>query len=114
MHIITRRLLGAALFAATAGLRLGVAAADDLTFTSWGGTTQDAQKASWADKFEAQYSAHVLQDGPDDYGKLKAQIDAGQVTRDVVDVEPDFAYAAAKAGMLEPLDFSVINKSDID
>jgi putative spermidine/putrescine transport system substrate-binding protein len=113
MNTITRRLLGAAIIAAAAGL--GTAAfADDLTFTSWGGTTQDAQKASWADKFEAKYGAHVLQDGPTDYGKLKAMIDANAVTWDVIDVEPDFAYQAAKAGMLEPLDFSVINKADID
>ena len=48
MLTITRRLLGAAIATALAGF--GTAAfADDLTFTSWGGTTQDAQKASWAD-----------------------------------------------------------------
>ena len=114
MHTITRRLLGAALFTAAASLGMGIAAADDLTFTRWGGTTQDAQKASWADKFEAKYGTHVLQDGPTDYGKLKAMIDAKAVSWDVIDVEPDFAYQAAKAGLLEPLDFSVIDKSNID
>jgi len=113
MLAFNRRLFGATLFTAAAVLAV-TASADDLTFTSWGGTTQDAQKASWADKFEAQYGAHVLQDGPTDYGKLKAQVDADQVTWDVVDVEPDFAYQAAKAGLLEPLDFSVIDKTNID
>jgi putative spermidine/putrescine transport system substrate-binding protein len=115
MHRLTRRLLGATILAAALGLGGSFgAAAGDLTFTSWGGTTQDAQKAAWADKFEAQYGVKVLQDGPTDYGKLKAMIDANAVTWDVVDVEPDFAFQAAKQGLLEPLDFSVIDKKDID
>lgn len=88
--------------------------AADLVFTSWGGTTQDAQKESWADPYTAAAGINVLQDGPTDYGKLKAMVDSGNVTWDVVDVEYDFALAAAKAGLLEPLDFAVIDKSQID
>ena len=57
---------------------------------------------------------NVKLDGPTDYGKLKAMVDSGNVDWDVVDVEGDFAVAAAKAGLLEPLDFSTINKADLD
>jgi putative spermidine/putrescine transport system substrate-binding protein len=88
--------------------------AGDMVFTSWGGTTQDAQKAAWADPFAAAAGVKVLQDGPTDYGKLKAMVDSGNVTWDVVDVEYDFAIAAAKAGLLEPLDFKAIDKKSID
>jgi putative spermidine/putrescine transport system substrate-binding protein len=95
-------------------LSSGVARADGMVFTSWGGTTQDAQKKAWAEPFTAETGVTVKQDGPTDYGKLKAMVESGNVDWDVVDVEGDFAVAAAKAGLLEPLDFSVIKKDDLD
>ncbi len=88
--------------------------ADDLVFTSWGGTTQDAQKEAWADPYTKASGINVLQDGPTDYGKLKAMVDSGNVSWDVVDVEYDFAIAAAKAGLLEPIDFAIVDKKEID
>ena len=88
--------------------------AEDMVFTSWGGTTQDAQKEAWADPYTKASGVNVLQDGPTDYGKLKAMVDSGNVSWDVVDVEYDFAIAAAKAGLLEPLDFAIVDKTQID
>jgi len=88
--------------------------AAEMVFTSWGGTTQDAQKAAWAEKFTAETNANVLQDGPTDYGKIKAMVESGNVSWDVVDVEGDYAVQAGNKGMLEKLDFSVIDKSKLD
>lgn len=102
-----------ALASALIGLA-GTAQAQEMVFTSWGGTTQDAQKSNWADGFTAETGIAVTQDGPTDYGKLKAMVEAGNVTWDVVDVEGDYAVQAGKAGLLEPLDFSVIDKSKLD
>lgn len=117
--ITRRRLLG------SAGLGLGtlaaattfptrLLAAQDLTFVSWGGTTQDAQKAAWADPFSEAAGINILQDGPTDYGKLKAMVDAGNVVWDVVDVEGDYAFQAADMGLLEPIDYSIVDKSKLD
>ncbi|MBY5455531.1 polyamine ABC transporter substrate-binding protein [Rhizobium beringeri] len=92
----------------------GPAHADNMVFSSWGGTTQDAQKAAWASPFTEKTGITVVQDGPTDYGKLKAMVEAGQVTWDVVDVEGDYAAQAGKSGQLEKLDFSVIDKSKLD
>src|SRR5215475_9567555 len=89
-------------------------AADTIVFTSWGGTTQDAQKKDWAEPFAKSDGVTIKQDGPTDYGKLKAMVESGNVAWDVVDVEGDFAVAAAKAGLLEPLDFSVVKKDELD
>ncbi|TPN20844.1 ABC transporter substrate-binding protein [Mesorhizobium sp. B2-3-3] len=98
-----------------AGLLAATAAkADEMAFTSWGGTTQEAQTKSWAAPFEASSGIKVLQDGPTDYGKLKAMVDAKNVTWDVVDVEMDFAIKAAKDGLLEPIDYAVVPKADLD
>ena len=102
-----------ALFSVTIGFA-GSAAAEGIVFTSWGGTTQDAQKAYWADPFTANTSIAVTQDGPTDYGKIKAMVEAGNVTWDVVDVEGDYAVQAGNAGLLEKLDFSIIDKSKLD
>jgi len=82
-----------------------------VVFSSWGGTTQDAQKQHWADTFD---EAQITQDGPTDYGKIKAMVEAGNVLWDVVDVEGDYAVQAGQAGLLEPLDFSIIDRSRLD
>ena len=74
------------------------AQAQDMVFTSWGGTTQDAQAAHWAAPFTENGGPAVVQDGPTDYGKIKAMVEAGAVTWDVVDVEYDWALQAGKGG----------------
>ncbi len=118
MPTVTRRSVLKSALAAAPALALGrVARAADtgpITFTSWGGSTQDAQKAAWAQPFAGSTGIAVKQDGPTDYGKFKSMVDAGQVSWDVVDVEADFAYRAAAQGLLEKLDFSVIDKSRLD
>lgn len=90
------------------------AQAQSIVFTSWGGTTQDAQAANWAAPFTEKTGISVVQDGPTDYGKLQAMVEAGAVTWDVVDVEFDFALQAGRQGLLEPLDFDIIDRSKLD
>ena len=85
-----------------------------IVFASWGGTTQSAQQKEWAQPFTQSSGIQVLMDGPTDYGKLKAMVDSGNVQWDVVDVEGDFAYAALRDGLVEPIDYSVVNKSQLD
>ncbi|WP_067564217.1 ABC transporter substrate-binding protein [Halofilum ochraceum] len=89
-------------------------AADAITFVSWGGTTQEAQKNAWAEPFTEETGIRVIQDGPTNYGKLKSMVDSGNVNWDVVDVEGEFALRAAKQGLLEPLDYDVIDKEPLD
>lgn len=99
---------------ALASALTSAAHAQDMVFTSWGGTTQDAQAAHWAAPFTEKGGPAVVQDGPTDYGKIKAMVEAGAVTWDVVDVEYDWALQAGKAGLLEPIDFTVIDKAKLD
>ncbi|WP_460275332.1 ABC transporter substrate-binding protein [Celeribacter sp. ULVN23_4] len=88
--------------------------AEDMVFTSWGGTTQDAQTKFWAAPFSEETGTKVVQDGPTDYGKLKAMVESGAVSWDVVDAEFDYALQAGEQGLLEPLDFTVIDKDALD
>jgi putative spermidine/putrescine transport system substrate-binding protein len=85
-----------------------------VVFTSWGGTTQAAQKSNWAEPFTAASGIKVVMDGPTDYGKFKAMVESGNVAWDVVDVEGDFAARAAKDGLLEPIDYAVVSKTGLD
>jgi putative spermidine/putrescine transport system substrate-binding protein len=85
-----------------------------MVFTSWGGTTQDAQKKDWAAPFTAKTGIAVVQDGPTDYGKFKAMVQSGNVSWDVVDVEYDFAVRAAQDGLLTPLTLTPAETASID
>lgn len=111
-----RQAIGRGLLATAAAMALaGPAQADDsVTFVGWGGYGQDQMRVHWTDPFTEKTGIPVVQDGPTDYGKLKAMVDAGNVVWDVVDVEGSFAYKAGAEGLLEPLDYSVIDASRVD
>ena len=108
---MNRKVLAAAAMLTVAG---GAAQAQQMVFTSWGGTTQDAQTEFWAAPFSEKTGTAVVQDGPTDYGKIKAMVEADATNWDVVDVEFDWALQAGQKGLLEPLDFTVIDKAALD
>ncbi|GLW96114.1 ABC transporter substrate-binding protein [Microtetraspora sp. NBRC 16547] len=84
----------------------------NLTFVSYGGVYQKGQQDAAVDPFAKESGAQVLQDGPTDYAKIKAQVDSSNVTWDVVDT--DAVWAEAQCGkLLQPLDYSIIDKSKI-
>ena len=115
LHALMRALFVTAVVSVTASVSAPVfAAAAPIVFASWGGTTQSAQQKDWATPFTQTSGVQVLMDGPTDYGKLKAMVDSGNVQWDVVDVEGDFAYAALRDGLVEPIDYSVVNKAQLD
>ncbi|WP_349828946.1 extracellular solute-binding protein [Brevibacterium litoralis] len=84
----------------------------DMTFVSWGGEFQNVQSAAFSDPFSEITGATVLPDGPTDQAKLEAQVEAGNVSWDVINSAP--TYNAAHCGTLyEELDFSLIDTSKI-
>lgn len=91
----------------------GAAAAESsgpITFVTWGGALEKAQQTAMVDPFVAETSVKVNPTTPVDYAKLKAMVETGNVTWDVVDVEPHITLAGCKEGWLEKLDFTVINR----
>lgn len=93
---------------------LALAQTSALTFVAWGGSTQEAQYNAYAPSFTEKTGMAVQQDGPTNYGKVKAMVEANQVTWDVVDVEGEWARLAAKQGLLEELDYNVIDTKGVD
>jgi hypothetical protein len=61
-----------------------------LTFVSYGGIYQDGQTQAAIDPYAKESGARVLQDGPTESSKIKAQVETGNVTWDVIDTTKSF------------------------
>jgi putative spermidine/putrescine transport system substrate-binding protein len=94
-------------------LAAGAASAQDLTVTSFGGAYGAAQKEHMIDPFVAATGTNVLFE---DYGggvaEMKAQVEAGNIQWDVVDIEVIDLERACSEGYLEVLDFSMLAPGD--
>ncbi len=84
-----------------------------LTFSSFGGVYQDAQKKAWQEPYTQLTGAQFQNDENSSNATIKAQVEAGQVTWDIVDVGNDFGLDANK-DLLEPLDYSLIPKAEMN
>jgi putative spermidine/putrescine transport system substrate-binding protein len=121
-HPTRRTVLGGAAATAALGIaapRIGRAAGKPLdgktvVFASWGGAYQAAQKAAFCEPFAELTGAAVVQDGPVDFAKYRAMLQAGAPTWDVVDITIDFLYSASKDGVFEKIDPAVVDLKRID
>lgn len=83
-----------------------------LTFVSYGGIYQEGQTKAAVDPFATESGARILQDGPTDNAKIKAQVDSGNVTWDVIDSTN--VFTAQHCGELfMPIDTSIVDVSKI-
>ncbi|WP_373870849.1 ABC transporter substrate-binding protein [Metapseudomonas otitidis] len=95
---------------ALAGLSGSVLAAPaSLTVISFGGATKAAQDAAYFRPFEASSAARVVAgEYNGELSKVKAMVDIGQVTWDVVEVESPELLRGCEEGLFERLDPAVI------
>lgn len=90
-----------------------VLAADGrLVFVNWGGDAITAYDQAFGKPFMADTGIEVKQDGsgPTE-GAIKAQVESGNPTWDIVDADPFSAEALGKQGLMEPIDYSVVDRS---
>lgn len=83
-----------------------------LTFASYGGVYQKAQRQAWLEPYSKLTGVKFTESEDSANSTIKAQVESGQVTWDVVDVGNDFGLEANK-DVLEPLDLSLIPKDEI-
>ncbi|MDO8484595.1 MAG: ABC transporter substrate-binding protein [Candidatus Limnocylindrales bacterium] len=83
-----------------------------LTFASYGGAYQEAQRKGWLEPYSALTGVTFQESEDSANATIKAQVEAGQVTWDIVDVGNDFGLEA-HADILEPLDYTKIPKDEI-
>jgi len=84
-----------------------------IVFATWGGSWEEAMRKAWFAPFTQKTGIEVVTISGPDYGKVRAMVQAGQTEWDVVEVNPDFQWIGARDGLLERLDFNVIDKSPI-
>ncbi|MFB6466987.1 ABC transporter substrate-binding protein [Cytobacillus sp. Hz8] len=87
--------------------------AKELVVVDWGGSSSEAAKKAVYEPFEKKYGVKVVAVSPTDTGKLLAMEESGNVEWDVVNHDTDVALRLESQGLLEPLDYSIINKDDV-
>jgi putative spermidine/putrescine transport system substrate-binding protein len=104
----------AALLVATA-MADGARAQDQVSFAGYGGEPQKVQAKAFFEPANKTLGVTVLQDSHGGYAKIKAQVLSGSPSFDLVALGCAEGARAAKEGLLEPLDYSLIpNARDID
>lgn len=83
--------------------------AADVTVMSWGGAYTQSQVEAYHKPFTAQTGINVISvDSDNPATPIKAQVEAGNVTVDVADVEYADAIRLCDEGMLEEIDHSIL------
>jgi len=79
-------------------------AADSITVASFGGAYSASQKKAYTEPFQKEMGTVVnMTDYNGGLGEIRAQVEAGNVTWDVVDVEMQDAVRGCDDGLFEPL-----------
>jgi putative spermidine/putrescine transport system substrate-binding protein len=79
-----------------------------IVVVNWGGSSGEAMQKGWIDPFSEKTGVQVASDSPPDQAKVKAMVDAGNTSWDVVDFGA--ATGAAECGKLfdkRPADFDI-------
>ncbi|WP_232830450.1 ABC transporter substrate-binding protein [Oceanicella sp. SM1341] len=90
-------------------MALPALAQDSLTFTSYGGTYQEAQRKALLDPVEEEMGITIREDTLTGIAEVRAQVLAGAVTWDIVDLGVNDCALAQAEGLFEPLDYSIIS-----
>ncbi len=98
----------AALGLATAGQAL---AQDSITVVSWGGAYSASQRGAYYEPYMASTGIKIVEEEyTGDIAKMRAMVESGNVTWEVVDVDASTALAGCDQGFLEELDYSKIGQ----
>jgi putative spermidine/putrescine transport system substrate-binding protein len=83
-----------------------------LNVASWGGGIEEAQDTAFFDPF-ARATGVDLQISAADLERLREQVEAEDVTWDVLTLPAEDALSFAREGLLEAIDFAVVDKSQL-
>lgn len=83
-----------------------------VTVASWGGSYQEAQSKALFEPGAAATGIEVKQETYGGMSDVRLQVQTGAVTLDIVSSGSGSAARAAAEGLLEPLDYSIIDVSD--
>lgn len=84
-----------------------------IVVVSWGGDYQAAQQKAMFEPFKKDTNIQLVEDSPVNLGKLKSMVQSGNVQWDVVDVLGADVPKLVAEGLLEPIDYSIVDKKDL-
>lgn len=89
-------------------------AADQLVLANWGGDAIEAFQKAFGEAFTKATGVTVRIDGsgPTE-GAIKAQLESGKIIWDVVDADANLGIAFGKKGVLEPIDYAVVDRAKV-
>lgn len=106
--------LGLLLGTSALGLRGTAAHADtkELVLANWGGDASAAYEAAYGKSFFEATGIALKQDGsgPTE-GAIQAQVESGKPSWDLADVDPFSGQSLGKKGLMEPIDYAVVDKA---
>ncbi len=100
--------------ASTLALTIGVVAGparaqDSMTIVSWGGAYQDSQKEAYYKPFSASAKVKINEEEYNgEIAKIRAMVQAGSVSWDVVDVDTQTALQGCEEGLFEKIDWAKV------
>jgi putative spermidine/putrescine transport system substrate-binding protein len=111
-HVL--QLLGATSAVGILGAPRAFAQGRPFTFCSFGGALSATEKAAFIDPAGAKFGTTMAYAAPTNYAKIKAMVEAKAVEWDLVDVGGQFIYQGLDQGLLEKMDFSIIDVSKMN
>lgn len=114
--VSAKRMIKVSTFVIAVGLIAGMGVptqgnAGDLTVVSWGGAYQEAQRKAFFNPFTKKTGNKILDESYNgEMAKIKAMVEMGKVSWDVVQVEAPQLINACDEGLLEIIDWSKIGK----
>lgn len=87
-------------------------AAESLTIVSWGGSYEDSQRQAYHDPYTAMTGTEIVEVSKSSNGPsgIRAQVESGNVTWDLVDVIPGAAMRLCDQGLVESIDYDQVLK----
>lgn len=90
------------------------AAAKDIVLWNWGGDAAKCHTQAFGAPFSKDTGMGFKIDGTGPLeGKIKKMVESGKITADVADADAFNAISLGKQGLLEPIDYSVVDKKKI-
>jgi putative spermidine/putrescine transport system substrate-binding protein len=84
----------------------------ELVVVHWGGSAGDSNRAAYFEPFAKETGIRVVEDVGPTMDKVKAQLDAGKVTWDVlIDIGAFRMFQGVKQNLLEPIDYNVVTNT---
>ncbi|SDI51770.1 ABC transporter substrate-binding protein [Pseudomonas panipatensis] len=110
MHRMIQTTLAGAVLASLSVM----AQAETVTFSGWGGALQDAERKAYLEPAASALGIEIREDNMSGLSAVRAQVMSGKPKWDIVELGSSECAQAEEEGLSEPLDYSVIDKANVD